>query len=201
VKVDDYFKDKDVQIPYRRDLGQLNAKRNMVQHNACEPEASGMDEWRVFTEKFLRQSFERYFGLGFDEVTQVDLVADEMFRSMLRLAADTAENGSPRESLVLTTFALEFAVSSCVDTPSFSASVSDTSVSETMDTFVGTDDEVSHTTVGICRELWLCTRDVDLIGYWVKDIVGSVAFLARGVSLVDYERFVAITPEIVDAGE
>jgi hypothetical protein len=102
VKVDDYFKDKDVQIPYRRDLGQLNAERNMVQHNAREPEASGMDEQRVFTEKFLRQSFEQYFGLGFDEVTQVDLVADEMFRSMLRLAADTAENGYPRESLVLT---------------------------------------------------------------------------------------------------
>src|SRR5262245_5200715 len=56
--IDEHFKGHSVQLPYRSDLRSLNNARNMAQHNATEPPASVMEEWRVITEKFLRQSFQ-----------------------------------------------------------------------------------------------------------------------------------------------
>jgi hypothetical protein len=187
--IDGHFREGGVQLPYRRDIWNLNDTRNLAQHDAREPATSTMDEWKVFTEKFLRRSFEQYFGLRFDEVTQIDLIEDETLRNLLRLAVQCAENGSAKESLVLAAFAVEFAISSCIAAPLIPAyGLTMGSVSEENDARDAIDT--------LNEELYNLINDVYVLGDVVKDIASSVDLLARGVSLTDYGRFIAITPDI-----
>jgi hypothetical protein len=82
----DAFKTVSKRLPYRQELRNLNIVRNMVQHHAHEPEAAMMDEWRVFSYRFLARAFQEYFNEDFDTVSPVGLIADHRLRSLLELA-------------------------------------------------------------------------------------------------------------------
>jgi len=72
-EIDNYnkFKEKEMKLPYRQELRNLNQLRNMVQHHAVIPESSTMDDWRVFTKRFLSKAFEQYFNNEFDKISYI----------------------------------------------------------------------------------------------------------------------------------
>ena len=57
------FKARNIKIPYRQELRNLNQYRNLVQHHAMVPEQSVMDDFRVFTRRFLEKSIPLYFDI------------------------------------------------------------------------------------------------------------------------------------------
>ena len=81
------FKKKGKKLPYRQELRNLNQLRNLVQHHAYEPESSSMEEWKVFSRRFLEIAFKEYFQVDFNSVSSIDLIDDELLRAILTLAA------------------------------------------------------------------------------------------------------------------
>jgi len=80
------FRSKGERLPYRQELRKLNSVRNLVQHHAHEPEGSTMDEWRVFSKRFLSKAFKQYFGVDFEALSPVDLIGDPRLRRILQLS-------------------------------------------------------------------------------------------------------------------
>jgi len=81
------FRDRDERLPYRQELRKLNTVRNMVQHHGHEPEAASMDEWRVFSKRFLDRALTQYFHLEFEDLSATHLVTDVRLRHLLETQA------------------------------------------------------------------------------------------------------------------
>jgi hypothetical protein len=75
-------------LPYRQELRKLNFVRNLVQHHAHEPEDSTMEEWRVFSHRFLDRAFREYFASAFDEIDGLDLIVDPRLRRVVTMSRD-----------------------------------------------------------------------------------------------------------------
>lgn len=99
-------------VPLRQQIDGLNTKRNMVQHDAHEPEAAMMEEWRVLTLAFLKQAFRDFFQVEFDDVSRVSLVADESLRGVLARATDELGAARWSRALALSKIAIEAAMRS-----------------------------------------------------------------------------------------
>lgn len=80
------FQADDIRLPYRQELRNLNQLRNLVQHHAVEPETSTMEDWRVFTKRFLEKSFDTYFGVDFESISALDMIQNERLRKLLELS-------------------------------------------------------------------------------------------------------------------
>jgi hypothetical protein len=106
------FKVRGQRLPYRQELRKLNSLRNLVQHHAHEPEDSEMDEWRVFSRRFLARAFDEYFGEDFDSLTPVDLVADNRLRRLLLRSASDQERQDWGAGLCACKLALKYASAS-----------------------------------------------------------------------------------------
>lgn len=103
------FKKNDRKLPYRQQLVVLNQQRNQVQHHAVEPESSMMEEWRVFTRRFLEKVYVTYFGVQFISLSALDMVEDNTLESVLRGSLSSLEANNPKRSLVLAKVAFEWA--------------------------------------------------------------------------------------------
>jgi len=106
------FTEKGQRLPYRQELRKLNSTRNLVQHHAHEPEGSAMEEWRVFSRRFLAAAYREYFEEDFDGLTPVDLIADTRLRRLLLRSSDNQTRENWRESLRACTLAFQYASSS-----------------------------------------------------------------------------------------
>lgn len=87
-EIDSYktFKEKKIKLPYRQELRNLNQIRNLVQHHAVEPESSTMEDWRVFTRRFLTKTFDVYFNIQFDEITSIHFIENADLKNLLLTA-------------------------------------------------------------------------------------------------------------------
>lgn len=103
------FKRKKIRLPYRQELRNLNQLRNMVQHHAMEPESSTMDDWRVFTRRFLTKTFEAYFNLLFDEISSVQFIEDESLKNLILLGHKFRQSGDLVNALISAKLAFIFA--------------------------------------------------------------------------------------------
>jgi hypothetical protein len=96
-------------LPYHQQLRDLNNLRNMVQHGAVEPPGSTMQEWRVFTARFLRNAIDLYFELPFDELSALIMVEDDHLRRLLQTATDRLGSREPSISLLCVKLAFDWA--------------------------------------------------------------------------------------------
>lgn len=163
------FKDKDLRLPNKSDIRNLNKKRNLVQHDAYAPETEAMEELRVHTRDFLANVFQDYFDLPFDRVSQVTLVADERLRRILELSAQALDGSDWSEAARLAKIAFAYAK------PSASSVLS------------------SPTRV----EMWEAASldPLSSIPQIINRHAEYLAAIGSGVSLIDYRRFEEIPIE------
>lgn len=112
-QIDQYsiFRSQEKRLPYRLELRRLNTVRNLVQHHAHEPEESSMEEWRVFTERFLSRTFKEYFDENFDNLTSLIFINDERLRNLLECAEDRLSDGKLDRALCANRLAFTYAMS------------------------------------------------------------------------------------------
>ena len=103
------FRDKGIRLPYRQELRILNQVRNALQHHAVEPAPSAMEDYRVFTRRFLEQACQVYFEVEFDSLSQLDMIEDAELRELLRLSLLSIEEHKFGKSLALSKLAFEWA--------------------------------------------------------------------------------------------
>lgn len=89
-EVDKYkeFQDKGLRLPYRQEIRNLNQMRNLVQHHAMEPDQSSMDDWRLFSNRFLTCVFQEYFEVDFEKANRISFVADPTLRNYLNTSLE-----------------------------------------------------------------------------------------------------------------
>ncbi len=161
------FKTAGVRFPYRQDVSDLNAMRNLVQHGAHAPPQADMERWRVTTSRFLKQVFIDYFNLEFDKISPVDLVANETVRALLVSAQERLAGKEPTLALLAARQAFRLA----------SKSIEETAVP-----------------TGFHRDLLMTlndhalTKELDSIRQSIHRTRQYMALLATGLSPKDYAR-------------
>lgn len=80
------FRESRKRLPYRQDMRNLNAFRNLIQHQAIEPDTTAMNDWRVMTVRFLRQAYSEYFDTDFDKLNKLSFVENPVIRQHLIVA-------------------------------------------------------------------------------------------------------------------
>jgi hypothetical protein len=188
--IDEFFRPQGVQLPYSYDLANLNTERNLVQHNAHEPESSSMDEWRVITEKFLKRTFELYFGLDFGDLSQLYLISDSVLRSLLEAAVDLQKGGSAKGSLVLLAFAVEMAIQSSIELPGLNP------VSAVPSGYVDGSGGLKDALTSLAWDVEQLSSDLIELASVVEDVALQVALIGRGITLAEHRKFVSIVPEV-----
>lgn len=103
------FSSGEQRLPYRTELRKLNAVRNLVQHHVHEPEDSTMEEWRVFSHRFLVRSFDEYFQRDFDSLSSLDFIVDHRLRALLGLSERYLQEGNWKYSACIDKAVFEFA--------------------------------------------------------------------------------------------
>src|SRR6266540_308979 len=102
------FQAKGLRLPYRQEIRNLNQMRNLVQHHAVEPDQSSMDDWRLFSGKFLISIFQDYFNTDFDKVSQISFVADLTLKTYLNTASECLSDGVYEDTSCLAAAAFEY---------------------------------------------------------------------------------------------
>jgi hypothetical protein len=106
------FKAAGQRLPYRTELRKLNSIRNLVQHHAHEPEESTMEEWRVFSHRFLCKAYLEYFGVDFDQMSLRDFIADGRLKQLLVLTDNYLETNRWDDAVCASKLAFHYASSS-----------------------------------------------------------------------------------------
>lgn len=109
------FKNRGLKLPYRQEIRNLNLMRNMVQHHVIEPDQSSMDDWRLFSYRFLKRVFDNYFEIDFDKISRISFVNDEGLRNYLEKAQQEFEVGDYDSASCLAAGAFEYASFSISD--------------------------------------------------------------------------------------
>lgn len=182
-EVDSYqgFKEQNLRLPYRQEIRNLNQMRNLVQHHAMEPDESSMDDWRLFSSRFLKKVYEKYFGVDFDEVNRVTFVQDDGLKKYLNTALKFLSLDKFDEASCYASAAFEYAALSISDF------IPDSSASFFINASLGRSD------VGV-RELQDAFKDTH------KRIDQSEHFsalLASGLSLRDYKKYKDSSPFVI----
>lgn len=103
------FQSDNIRLPYRQELRNLNQLRNWAQHHAVEPETSTMEDWRVFTKRFLKIAFDTYFGVAFENISALDRIQNESLRKLLELSQIKLQENLYGQSIALADVALSTA--------------------------------------------------------------------------------------------
>lgn len=180
-EIDNYpqFKDQGIKLPYRQELRNLNQLRNLVQHHAVEPPSTTMDDWRVFTRRFLEQACQTYFGLDFNSLSPLSMVQDSELKELLNLSLSSIQEGEFKRSLALAKVAFEWAGKSMIDfLPD--------------EGFLNTFFITSH----ISELLGELKTPLEALAEKSRRAKYYAALLSSGVNLVDYKRFESVTPFI-----
>lgn len=170
------FKEKNIVLPYQREVTNLNQYRNFVQHHGFEPESSNIDEFRVITKHFLIDVYQDYFDKSFDDLSAVDIVDDYILRELLRISLVSITESKFGKSVILSTIAFKWA----------SRAISDfLPVNKILSTFfrVPYECKIEHLDEILKR-----------LEEKVDDNLYLTALLSSGVKLVDYKWFQSIAP-------
>lgn len=84
---DKALKDQDIKIPFQQQIKALNTMRGLIQHHAKVPDSSDIDDYRLYSEKFLASVFEDYFECDFDETNRVSFVKNGHLKTLLEISA------------------------------------------------------------------------------------------------------------------
>ena len=163
------FTDRNVRLPYRREMVNLNGLRNWVQHHAIEPETSTMEYWRVFTRRFLERACETYFEVDFGVLSPLDMVDDLQLRELLRLGSSNIKKQDFKQSLTLTQIAFELS-------------------SQAILAFLPHDQIRSRFVEGFGFVKF------EEVNEALTKAAYYAALLSSGLSLVDYKRLLSCTP-------
>lgn len=173
----DEFQKKGLKLPYRQEIRNLNQMRNMAQHHVIEPDQSTMDDWRLFSYRFLKQVYDSYFEINFDEVNRISFVENEGLSKYLKKAQQYLEDGNYDSASCFSAGAFEYA----------SLSISDFIPNSSAEFFITSG--LRHSDVG---------RDFqDAFKKTLKRVDESEHFsalLASGVHLSDYKKYKDSSP-------
>jgi hypothetical protein len=176
------FKEKDLVLPYQREILNLNQHRNLIQHHGIEPPSSTIDDSRVITKHFLINVYQDYFDKSFDDLSAVDMVDDRILRELLRISLASIIESKFRKSVILSTMAFEWACRAISD-------------------FLP-DENILPTVFRVPSECKI-KRFEDILKRFEEKVDNNLHFatlLSSGVKLVDYKRFQSIAPIINFAG-
>lgn len=171
------FKSKGMKLPYRQEIRNLNSMRNMVQHHVIEPDESSMDDWRLFSYRFLKLVFNDYFGMDFDRASRISFVNDEGLRMYLDEAQKKLDSNDYGSASCLVTGAFEYA----------SISISNFIPRSSSEFFITS--RLGH--AGSTSEIKDAFKDTLKR---VDEVEHFSALLASGVSLSDYKKYKDLSP-------
>ncbi len=182
------FKENNVKLPYRQELRSLNQIRNMVQHQAVEPEESTLDDWRVFTIRFLREAFDTYFSINFDEVTSIHFIHNKDLKNLLLTGNKLNNINKYLDSVVAAKLAFiyaSYAISNFLPSDGLNSDFfvisSISSITRNIDTIL------SHKIENVIRKIYDKIGDTKLYS----------SIISSGVSLADYKQYEMLTPSII----
>lgn len=169
------FKENNLKLPYRQEIRNLNSMRNLVQHHVNEPSENDMDDWRLFSYRFLKRVFKSYFEIDFDEISRISFIDNEGLKQYLTQSKKKIDNEDYYSASCLAAGAFEYAYSSILS-------------------FV----PKSRSAFFITGQL--STKDIkDAFKETLERVEQSEHFsalLASGVSLIDYKKYKDSTPSV-----
>lgn len=171
------FKSKGMRLPYRQEIRNLNLMRNMVQHHVIEPDESNMDDWRLFSYRFLKRIFNDYFEMDFDRASRISFINDEGLRMYLGEAQKKIDSDDYRSASCLVAGAFEYA------SISISSFIPKSSSEFFITSRLGRAGSASEVKDAIKDTL----KRVDEVEHFS-------ALLASGVSLSDYKKYKDSSP-------
>lgn len=106
------FKDLSKKLPYRQQISGLNRMRGLVQHHAKVPDPSDLDDYRLYSERFMISVFEEYFVTDFATVNRVTFIEDSNLKKLLKRASKELSEEKFLASVCFSTATFEYARSS-----------------------------------------------------------------------------------------
>lgn len=180
------FANSALRLPYRQEMRNLNNVRNLVQHHGTEPADAAMDDWRVFSHRFLDRVFEDYFVVRLDDVSGISLVHDDRLRGFLERAERSLAEGDGTDTSRAAQVAFLYAMASVEQHYPVQTWASDS--------FIRSD----------LRRLdfFEVTRILEKIYERIHQVEGYAAILATGVSPGDFNKLLRLPPRSIinDAG-
>ena len=184
-EIDKYFEQENKKLPFRNQLIQLNRLRNAVQHDVHEPETSSMEEWRVFTIKFLIDSFEQYFNIEFDTLSTADFISDHNIKNLLKISDNLLSNRAYLKAILLLKMVVISASYSITKTDFYPEKIYNYANSYGFDEIGEIFKEFDNKIIDIYSK--------------IDNIQNNLAFLSKlstGISLVDLNNFESLTPKL-----
>lgn len=177
------FKSKKIKIHNRQDLRDLNQLRNWVQHKAIEPETSTMDYWKIFTKQALVFLYKEYFNADFERISSVDFIEDIRLQKILSTAEENLKVKDNITCLNYSRLAFEYGVSGLdlfLPTKKFSPFFD--GLSRTLTTRSGLEKPIETA--------------INNTNSRINEVQHFTVVISSGVDLLDYKRFVDLSPEI-----
>jgi hypothetical protein len=170
------FKEKNMVLPYQREIKILNQHRNFVQHHGIEPPLSAVDDFRAITKHFLIDVYQDYFDKSFDDLSAVDMIDDNILRELLRISLASITESKFKKSVILSTIAFKLS-------------------SSTISNFLPAQNVLST----FFRIPYECKIEhlediLKRLDEKANDTLYLIALLSSGVKLVDYKQFQSIAP-------
>ena len=81
------------QITQKESMGRLNKARVQLKHHGTSPSKLDMEAFRATVTNFFQENTPKVFGMDFDSVSLIDLVAYDGAKSKLRSAQDLMQSG------------------------------------------------------------------------------------------------------------
>lgn len=94
----DSLKGAGLEMPFSAKLRELNTARVGFKHYGNLPAPSEASKHKAYVEDSLRQAFSDHFGQNFDDISLIDLIADESIRQHLKTAEAHIINGEFMET-------------------------------------------------------------------------------------------------------
>ena len=188
-EIDSYklFKERKIKLPYRQELRNLNQIRNMVQHHAIEPESSTMEDWRVFTGRFLTKIFDIYFSVQFDDISSIHFIDNLNLKELLIIGYKLHEQGKFLEAMVAAKLTFIFASYSIREfLPSDGFNNDFFAISNLSSQLRDFDSRVTHKIEETIRKIYEKIDDSKLYS----------AIISSGVSFTDYKQYQISTPSV-----
>lgn len=177
------FKKKNMKLPYRQELRNLNNLRNMVQHHGVEPETSMMEDWRVFAGRFMIKTYNEVFGIQFDDLSTIDFIADPDLQDLLKRSNTFLQRGRWLDSIVFAKVAFEAA----------SSSLHDFLPSEGFNSSFFVTSDLQNDGIN-ARSL---EKGIDSIFKRIRETELFSAVISSGVPVADYKRLETRSPNVV----
>jgi hypothetical protein len=84
---------------YRKQIGKVAGLRNSVLHGGARYHSHDVAEAKILVEEFLSTFTTKYFGLDFEQLSDIELIEDQWVKQTLLDAARFASNGVKDEAL------------------------------------------------------------------------------------------------------